>query len=401
MKTSQLEHVRSKVTSHADNKRHFQTIVWSLIPILTFLSCGSHVESVKRVTVSAVPVAPSKPHSSDIVVVLTIDGVRWQEIFRGSDPILGRNLGPEFASWQRPEALTPHLHQLARGQGVLFGADTAPMVASSPSTVSLPGYSEIFSGRSPSCANNDCPATTEMTLLDEWTQRDPSAQLTILSSWSRIGRAAAKDLSKMTVSAGQTVKVHAERFCVEPGLCLQYHVSTHVSPWPGDDDYRPDRATSALAIEYLHVHQPEFLFVGLGDTDEHAHHGDYRSYLQALHAADASIGAISQWLLKKEQQGHRTLLVCTTDHGRSHGFNHHGGAPEAARVWALFAGSVVAARGQMVAKTMRLANIAPTVRTFIDLPRDAQSAAGQSLFAMLNGGEYPTDETVALASGRR
>ncbi len=345
------------------------------------------------------PVAASKPHPSDIVVVLTIDGVRWQEIFQGSDRSLGRNLGPEFASWQSPAALTPYLHQLAVGRGMLFGADTAPMVASSPSTVSLPGYSEIFSGRSPSCANNDCPATTEMTLLDEWTQRDPSAQLTILSSWSRIGRAAAKDLSRMTVSAGQTVKVHAERFCVEPGLCLQYHASTHVSAWPGDDDYRPDRATSALAIEYLHVHQPEFLFVGLGDTDEHAHHGDYRGYLQALHAADATVGAISQWLLKKEQQGHRTLLVCTTDHGRSHGFNHHGGAPEAARVWALFAGSVVAARGQSVANTTRLADIAPTVRTFIDLQRDTQSAAGQSLFAKLSGGEYPTNESVALTTG--
>ena len=350
-------------------------------------------------TASAAHVAPSMPHPADIVVVLTIDGVRWQEIFRGSDPILGRNLGPEFAPWQTPAALTPHLHQLAAGQGTLLGADTAPMVASSPSTVSLPGYSEIFSGRGPSCANNDCPATTEMTLLDEWRQRDPNAQLTILSSWSRIGRAAAKDLSGMTVSAGQSVKVHAERFCVEPGLCLRYHVSTHVSPWPGDDDYRPDRATSALALEYLRVHQPQFLFVGLGDTDEHAHHGDYRGYLQALHAADATIGAIGQWLLEKEQQGHRTLLVCTTDHGRSHGFNHHGGAPEAARVWALFAGSVVAARGQLVANTTRLADIAPTVRTFVDLQRDTQPAAGQALFARLSGGKHPTNDTVALASG--
>lgn len=399
MKTIRLEHGWSKSASLSNIKRRSQHIAWSFLPILTFLSCGSHVESVKRANVSAAPVVLSKSHPSDIVVVLTIDGVRWQEIFRGSDPLLGRNLGPEFAVWQSPEALTPHLHQLASRQGILFGADTAPMVASSPSTVSLPGYSEIFSGRSPSCANNDCPATTEMTFLDEWTQRDPSAELTILSSWSRIGRAAAKDLSRMTVSAGRSVNVHAERFCVESGLCLQYHASTHASPWPGDDDYRPDRATSALAIEYLRVHQPQFIFVGLGDTDEHAHHGDYRGYLQALHAADATVGAVSQWLRQKEQQGHRTLFVCTTDHGRSHGFNHHGGAPEAARVWALFSGSVVAARGQIVANTARLADIAPTVRTFIDLRRDTQPAAGQSLFAKLNTQVYPTNEPVALASG--
>jgi hypothetical protein len=399
VKTSLLERSRSQSTSPLNIKRRSQHVALVLIAILTFLSCGSHVESVKRIDVSAATVAPSKSHPSDIVVVLTIDGVRWQEIFRGSDPMLGRDLGPDFAAWQTPEALTPHLHQLASNQGILFGADAAPMVASSPSTVSLPGYSEIFSGRSPSCANNDCPATTEMTLLDEWAQRDPNAELTILSSWSRIGRAAAKDLSRMTVSAGRSVKVHAERFCAEPGLCLQYHAGTHVSPWPGDDDYRPDRATSALALEYLRVHQPQFLFVGLGDTDEHAHHGDYRGYLQALHSADATIGAVGQWLREKEQQGHRTLLVCTTDHGRAHGFNHHGGVPEAARVWALFAGSVVAARGPLVANTARLADIAPTVRTFIALQRDTRPTAGQSLFAKLGAEVQPSNETFALAAG--
>lgn len=311
--------------------------------------------------------------------------------------MLGRTLSAELASWQAPEALTPHLHQLAQTRGVLVGTDRSPMVASSPSTVSLPGYSEIFSGRSPECANNDCPATTQLTLLDEWARRDPSAPMTIISSWSRIGRAAAKDLSRMTVSGGQTVQVHAERFCKTPGLCMQYHAGTHVFPWPGDTDYRPDRATAALAIAYLRVQQPQFLFVGLGDTDEYAHRGDYRGYLQALHAADATIGTINQWLREKESQGHRTLLVCTTDHGRSRGFNHHGGAPEAARVWALFAGSVVAARGQLDAETTRLADIAPTVRSFIDLRRDTQANAGHSLFARLSL-EGQTDKRMALAA---
>jgi hypothetical protein len=363
--------------------------------ILTMLSCGSHVESVTRAAPRPLVVAPKVQNASEIVVVVTIDGVRWQDVFHGIDRSLGSHLGPEFATWQTAQALTPNLHRMAMNQGVLLGDDAAPMVASSPSTVSLPGYSEIFSGRSPTCANNDCPATIEPTLLDEWTFHDASAQLTILSSWSRIPRAAAKDLSRMTVSSGQSIQVHPESFCNDARLCMQYHGGRNLPAWPGTEDYRPDHATAALALAYLQIHQPQFLFLGLGDTDEHAHHGDYRGYLQALHAADATLGTIGGWLKEKEQQGHRTLLVCTADHGRSRGFNHHGGAPEAARVWALFAGSVVASQNAMVASTARLADIAPTVRTFVGLPRDSRPSAGQSLFAKL-GAIDPTTGALAI-----
>ncbi len=393
------ETTHERAAPPAKTKQFFRICALSGTFILTLLSCGSHVESATRAAPRPLAVAPLVRDPAEIVVIVTIDGVRWQDVFQGIDKYLGHNLGPEFAAWQSAEALTPNLHQLARTQGVLLGADAAPMVASSPSTVSLPSYSEIFSGRSPSCSNNDCAATKEPTLLDEWVESDASAQLTVLSSWSRIPRAAAMNLSSLTVSAGQTIQVHAERFCKDPELCLQYHGGRQMPAWPGTEDYRPDQATSALALAYLKVHQPQFLFLGLGDTDEHAHRGDYRGYLQALHAADATLGAVSQWLKQQEQQGHRTLLICTADHGRSRGFNHHGGAPEAARVWALFAGSVVAAHPPMVAATARLADIAPTVRTFLGLPRDTQPSAGQSLFAKL-GGMDSSGEALALVTNQ-
>jgi arylsulfatase A-like enzyme len=276
----------------------------------------------------------------------------------------------------------PHLHRLVSTQGVLFGSDLAPMKVSNSSTVSLPGYAEIFSGRRSSCSNNDCPTTSEPTLLDAWLQRDPSAELTIIASWSRIARAAAMDASGMAVSAGQTVRVHEERFCANDELCREYRAGLHTSPWPGAEDYRPDRATSALVATYLRVHQPRFLFVGLGDTDEHAHRGDYRNYLRALHAADSTLGLVSHWLEQKRREGHPTLLICTADHGRARNFNHHGGAPEAARVWALFAGSVVTSRNQLVAPTAHLIDIAPTIASLLGLPGDL-GTTGRSLLTTL------------------
>lgn len=315
---------------------------------------------------------------------MTIDGVRWQEIFNGIDDSLGCGLGPPQSTWREASALTPHLHLLAN-QGVLLGSAAAPMWASSPATISLPGYSEIFSGRSPNCSTNECAPVTEPTLLDAWLEREPGARLGVISSWSRIPRMVARDLSAVTVSAGQNYYVHQERFCDDREVCRRLRAGSDISPWPGTDDYRPDWATAALALGYLRSQNPQFLFIGLGDTDEHAHHGDYARYLEALHQADATLGTAYQWLQEQELRGHRTLLVVTTDHGRARGFRHHSHSHEAARVWALFAGSVVTERGLAIAEPSRLADIAPTISSIIGLPRDTDTRAGHSLSDLLSG----------------
>ena len=292
---------------------------------------------------------------SDIVVVLTWDGVRWQEIVHGIDPQLERRLGRRVHDNRSPAALVPNLYGLASSDGVLLGRDEAPIFASSPSTISLPGYSEIFSGRSPWCGNNDCPATRQPTLLDQWQMARPGTSMAVITSWSRIPRVAARDLAAISVSSGT-----------------------------GADDYRPDRATAAIALAYLQAHTPDFTFIGLGDTDEYAHHGDYDGYLSALSYADETLGAVQRWLDMQRRRGHRTLLIVTADHGRSSGFAEHSHAPEAARVWALFAGSVVTARGRPSAAPSRLADIAPTIREFVGLEPDSSPTAGTSLGSRLS-----------------
>jgi arylsulfatase A-like enzyme len=91
--------------------------------------------------------------------------------------------------------------------------------------------------------------------------------------------------------------------------------------------------------------------------------------------------------------------VVTADHGRSNAFMHHGGVPEAARVWALFAGSVVTARGRPVTAPRRLADIAPTIRSTVGLASDTNPAAGTSLLAWLAPSE-PAYARVATSSAR-
>ncbi len=94
---------------------------------------------------------------------------------------------------------------------------------------------------------------------------------------------------------------------------------------PGHDDYRPDWATAELAIRVLEAKRPDFLFVGLGDTDEHAHAGNYGAYVAALVRADTFLGSLRAVLAADGVRGRNTTVMVVTDHGRSTGFRDHGG----------------------------------------------------------------------------
>jgi phosphopentomutase len=135
----------------------------------------------------------------------------------------------------------------------------------------------------------------------------------------------------------------------------------------------------------LRAEQPSFLFVGLGETDEFAHQGNYAGYLEALREADRYIGELAAELSRRARNGVRTALFVTADHGRAATFRDHGQSyPESARVWLVASGSAIEARGLVAAAVPRqLADIAPTVRALFGLPADRDQNAGFPLFELL------------------
>jgi bisphosphoglycerate-independent phosphoglycerate mutase (AlkP superfamily) len=139
-------------------------------------------------------------------------------------------------------------------------------------------------------------------------------------------------------------------------------------PFPGHGRYRPDVETRHEAIEHLRRHQPRFLWVALGDTDEWAHRGDYRGYLEALRAADRFVGEIAEHLAQMRSYGARTAIFVTTDHGRGPAFEDHGDAPSQ-DVWLLARGAGIAVAGSKgTAEPRYLRDLAPTVRALVGLP---------------------------------
>ncbi len=324
---------------------------------------------------AAVPAAMAPRSESEAAVVLVVlDGVRWQDVFVGSDPRLAA--GPASSA----EALMPHLHALVAERGAALGAPGRgpSMTASGPNFVSLPGYTEILGGRrAHACGDNDCAATPRPTVFDELAAASPG-ETAFFASWERLDRAASVWPGSMVLSTGRTRVWRAAELAADPERRDLLDRGAAADPTPGWGEFRPDRFTAALALKYLEQNRPRLMFLGLGEPDEYAHRGDYAGYLGSLRAADAVLADVMATLDRMGERGAHTTVLVTADHGRGRDWRHHGREfPESGRVWLVAAGAEVKARGLVVATHKhRLADVAPTIRQLLGLPPEVAVTAG-------------------------
>jgi hypothetical protein len=301
----------------------------------------------------ALQIAHRSDAQTERVVLVVLDGVRWQDVFDGATDM-------------------PTLHRWMIEDGTCIGAPGyGEMTATGPNYVSLPSYREIFSGRAPqTCQDNHCPRPTEPTLVDELVRAGRDA--VIVSSWETIGNATSVT-SDVPMSTGRLRLQRADGFDM-----VRLADGHDANPWPGMGEYRPDILTARLAYSVFSTKPPAFLFVGLGEPDEYAHRGDRERYLASLHAADRILETLER------ATDNRTTFIVTADHGRSAAFLEHGAAwPESGRVWLVAKGGAIARNGFVSSSPHRLADIAPTVRVLLGLPADADRRAGQPITELL------------------
>lgn len=251
------------------------------------------------------------PKSPDVILV-TIDGTRWQEIYNGADRwhYRGKNLSPR--------QLVPNLYNYFVDQGIAVGKDS-PIIASGPNHISLPGYLEMTRGHSSTdCQSNTCSPVIDQSVF--WFFQHPA----VFSSWITI---------RKTIPANAT-EVYSDT---------------------GDKYYRLDNATELACISYLDKGNiPDFLWVSLGDTDEFAHRNDYNRYIDSLQMADAFIG----YLVNRYPNA---TIIVTADHGRNTDFRDHGSDKASERVWLMMRGPNVPHKGIVKAAPLSLSNIFATI----------------------------------------
>lgn len=296
------------------------------------------------------------------VVLLTIDGVRWQEFYGGADPARGSGAAfPWFWASLAPE-------------GRVFDARVA-----NPIHLSLPGYQSIFAGSAQPCGDNACGQIRATTFPERLVNELglPRHEVASFASWTGLVYAIESHPGATFVDAGQRCGGGGE------GCALG----------AAELSARLDAATMAYALRYLERQRPAFLYIALNDADEEGHRGQYDRYLDALRRADRWIEEIVGTLERMGAWGRRTALLITTDHGRGEGarWGEHGAMSVGdadARIW-IYLRLPAGGRFAFGAPAERLTHldIRPTVETLLGLAPRTGAGLGKSMVVRAEGSE--------------
>ena len=325
------------------------------------------------------------------VVLVTLDGVRWQEVFSGADKNLISNkdfvkqpsdLSNEF--WdenpqKRQQLLMPFLTQVVAKQGVIIGDRTkgSTMSVSNPWYFSYPGYNEILSGEVDENINsNDKVYNPNKTILERLdAQAEFKNSTALFGSWDVFPYIVNTKRSNVYVNAG-FMPIAEDLFADAPLLnALQKEIP---SPWK---NVRLDSFTYRFAKAYMLAKQPKLLVISLGETDDFAHDGHYDAYLKSAKQSDAFLKDLWQTIQSTPGYKNKTTLIITTDHGRgSHAsdWQHHSskqalansaqgkrafpeGIVGSEHIWFGAIGPAIKGNGLIKIKNVKQAQIAATV----------------------------------------
>ena len=119
-------------------------------------------------------------------------------------------------------------------------------------------------------------------------------------------------------------------------------------PW-GDDECL-DVFTHYEAMEYLQTRKPKVLYIAYGETDDWAHGGHYKDYLEAAHHFDQWVKNIWNYVQREPQYKNKTSLFITVDHGRGTGeeWTSHGNEIDGSnQIWFAVMGPDTPAEGEV------------------------------------------------------
>jgi hypothetical protein len=339
---------------------------------------------------AALPAAAQRITAENVIVV-TLDGLRWQEFFGGAHlELVNRETGGVADSaalvrrlWrqtaeERRAALLPFLWTVIAVRGQIFGDSTRGSAARVTNGLrfSYPGYNELLTGApDPRIASNDTVLNPNVTVL-EWLNglARYRGRVAAYGSWEVLPYIV--NARRSGIAANGDGAPIADPRSERDRLLNDF--AADLPPYWGS--VRFDAATMQGALEYLRTHRPRVFYVMLGDTDEWAHERRYDLYLDAAWRADRFIRRLWETAQALEQYAGRTALLVTTDHGRGAApadWTDHGrDVPAAERIWIAALGPDTPALGVRDSAPVTQAQVAATVAAL--LGEDFRAAAPQA-----------------------
>jgi hypothetical protein len=316
---------------------------------------------------AATPLAPGNnptPNSKTrAVVLIVLDGFRWQEVFDGAkhDLMDAKRGGAQDTAQLRKdfwrdtpeegrEPLLPFLWTVVAKQGQIYGNQHKGNVAQVTNgfKFSYPGYNEMATGvPDPRVNSNEFgPIRTRRCSSGSIMSRSFTIRWRFFGTWEMFNNIFRAKQSGVLVRAGWNLP-WAEQLTPREQLRKKlYETSTRV-----EDDDVPDSLTHEDLLDYLQTHSPRALFVGHGETDDWAHAGKYDLVRQAAPEDDQRIADLWNTMQATPEYHGRVTFIVTCDPGRGGGLkrwrDHDKNIAGAENVWIAVIGPDTPATGEM------------------------------------------------------
>ncbi len=348
----------------------------------------------------SVPLSGYTQNKTSNVVLITLDGFRWQELFGGAvDTLMNdmvfvkdtselQQLFGGTSPRERREKLLPWFWSEFGKNGQIYGNRLYDNNVNCTNIhwFSYPGYNEILTGYTdPYVDSNDKKYNQNETVL-EWlnNKKELTGKVAAFGSWDVFNYIINDKRSGIPVNAGYDT---AEGPSLTPKEKVLNEIQGQfLSPWSGT---RFDAFTHGYAMEYMKKNHPRIVYISYGETDDYAHDGKYDRYLKSARQTDKFIQEIWEYLQQDKFYKDKTTLLITSDHGRGSSpkaeWKSHGkiykGSPA---IWMAALGPDTPALGEVKEKGQRFQNqVAKTLARLLNYEYVNKEEVGSTMGEMI------------------
>lgn len=293
--------------------------------LVTCLIMFTSLQLIHQPTPQTIKITPVDPVGN--IFIITLDGFRWQEIFTGADPALINNekYTPDAATMKmlywadnaegRRKKLLPFFWNVIAAKGQLYGNRHYDNKVNTSNlwSVSYPGYNEIFTGNADiTISSNSKTANPNINVLEYLNSKEQfKGKVAAFTSWDVFPYIFNEERSGILLNSGYE-NIYEDEQGSGQGLINKVQDEAIYEK----TDTRHDELTFLTAKEYIKNHHPKIIYLGLGETDEAAHHNRYDLYLEKAAEADRMIAKLWHWVQTTPGYKDNTTFIITTDHGR-------------------------------------------------------------------------------------
>ena len=328
------------------------------------------------------------------IVVVTLDGYRWKELFTGADDELintkafntQKDVKDKYwraTAEERRNTLMPFFWNTIAKKGQIYGNRNVGnfMNVKNRYWFSYPGYNEMFTGYPDTLVNSNAFPPNPNVNVFEFINKQPGFQnkVAVFAGWDKYYNILNQERSKLPINAGYAELKGNNLTEVQKFLNWQQKfVPNSLAP-----DERMDAITYPMAKDYLKQNKPRVLYLAFIDTDDFGHKGKYDLYLDAAHKSDAMIEDLWNYLQSDPFYKDQTTLLVTTDHGRGDGAlwkSHKRTIPHCDEVWFAAMGPDIKPLGEIKQAGQIYQNqIAQTIANILNLNFKSKNEIGEAI----------------------